>query len=185
MSGYRLWLRAAGLALLGGLGERQPGVNAASAILPDDDGPGNGGRARMALLLGSSLKGVLRHDAARFAEARGQATCRAQPHGCGDCIVCRVFGAPNHAGKLAVRSARAAARDLVVASSVGIDRRTRTADRAGRRLWSELRSGIPPVYDIRDHAAVVSDLYRRVLAARRSGRVGAGTATPSEEVFSA
>jgi hypothetical protein len=140
VSGYRLWLRAAGLALLGGLGERQPGVNAASAILPDDDGPGNGGRARMALLLGSSLKGVLRHDAARFADARGQATCRAQPHGCGDCIVCRVFGAPNNAGKLAVRSARAAARDLVVASSVGIDRRTRTADRAGRRLWSELRS---------------------------------------------
>jgi hypothetical protein len=139
VSGYRLRLRAAGLALLGGLGERQPGVNAASAVLPGD-GSGRGGGARTALLLGSSLKGVLRHDVARFAEARGQESCRTQPHGCGECIVCRVFGAPNHAGKLTVRSARAIARELVVASSVGIDRRTRTADRAGRRLWSELRS---------------------------------------------
>lgn len=49
-------------------------------------------------------------------------------------------------------------------------------------LWERLRSGIPPVYDIRDHAEVVKDLYRRVLAARRCGD-GAGTI--AREVFSA
>jgi CRISPR/Cas system CSM-associated protein Csm3 (group 7 of RAMP superfamily) len=139
VSGYRLRLRAVGPALLGGLGERQPGVHAASGLLPGQ-GAGAAGGSHTAVLLGSSLKGVLRHDAARLAEARGQATCRAQPQGCGACVVCQVFGAPNQPGKLAVRSATAIAADLGVASSVGIDRRTRTADRAGRRLWSELRA---------------------------------------------
>jgi glycosyltransferase involved in cell wall biosynthesis len=30
-------------------------------------------------------------------------------------------------------------------------------------LWEKLQAGIPPVYDIRDNAAVVSDMYRRLL----------------------
>jgi glycosyltransferase involved in cell wall biosynthesis len=30
-------------------------------------------------------------------------------------------------------------------------------------LWGKLQAGIPPVYDIRDNAAVVSDMYRRLL----------------------
>ncbi len=42
-------------------------------------------------------------------------------------------------------------------------------------LWSKLRAGIPPVYDIRDHAEVVTDIYRRLLAASRHEREGAGT----------
>jgi glycosyltransferase involved in cell wall biosynthesis len=51
-------------------------------------------------------------------------------------------------------------------------------------LWSELRAGIPPVYDIRDHAAVVTDIYRRVLAAR-GPRAAAEAARDPKEVLRA
>jgi glycosyltransferase involved in cell wall biosynthesis len=50
-------------------------------------------------------------------------------------------------------------------------------------LWDELRAGIPPVYDIRDHVHVVSDMYRRLLA--REGGEGAGARRPRTEVYSA
>jgi glycosyltransferase involved in cell wall biosynthesis len=50
-------------------------------------------------------------------------------------------------------------------------------------LWDELRAGIPPVYDIRDHVRVVSDMYRRLLA-RETGE-GAGARRPRTEVYSA
>jgi hypothetical protein len=36
-------------------------------------------------------------------------------------------------------------------------------------LWDELRAGIPPVYDIADHAAAMNDVYKSLLAARHPG----------------
>ena len=144
---YRLHLRAASPVLLGGVGDREPGVHAATALLPAPAGDGAGGggpTARTALLLGSSLKGVLRHDARRLAAARGS-DCAWEAAGADGgatcaCLTCTVFGAGGRPGKVAVRSGTAEAADLVAVSGVGIDRRTRTADRAGRRLWSELRA---------------------------------------------
>jgi hypothetical protein len=44
-------------------------------------------------------------------------------------------------------------------------------------LWEELRAGIPPVYDIRDHSGVVTDIYRRLLA----GGIGGGSSRPSQK----
>ena len=34
-------------------------------------------------------------------------------------------------------------------------------------LWKELRNGIPPVYDIADNSALVTDVYKRLIAERR------------------
>lgn len=86
------------------------------------------------ILLGSTVRGVLRHIALRLAEARG-APCTAQP-GC-DCPPCRLFGGPDRPGRIAVRSSVAPGwfRDT---TSVAIDRHRRTADRQGRRLSSAL-----------------------------------------------
>lgn len=86
------------------------------------------------ILLGSTVRGVLRHVALRLAEARG-APCTAQPE-C-DCPPCRLFGGPDRPGRIAVRSSVAPGwfRDT---TSVAIDRRRRTADRQGRRLSSAL-----------------------------------------------
>jgi glycosyltransferase involved in cell wall biosynthesis len=42
-------------------------------------------------------------------------------------------------------------------------------------LWDQLRANIPPVPDMRDHAGVISDVYRRVLA-RAGVRSGNGHA---------
>ena len=138
--GYRLRLGASSQALLGGLGEREPGVQAATALLPEGDGATGGATGRVALLLGSSLRGVLRHDALRLAVARGiEHEDAAPPARCG-CVVCRLFGGPHRPGKLAVRSAKARVSELATVAGVSIDRRMRTADRMGRRLWSELRS---------------------------------------------
>jgi glycosyltransferase involved in cell wall biosynthesis len=47
-------------------------------------------------------------------------------------------------------------------------------------LWSKLRAGIPPVYDIRDHASVVSEIYMRALASRRDA---ARTPTVAKEAL--
>ncbi|WP_208029755.1 RAMP superfamily CRISPR-associated protein [Rhabdothermincola sediminis] len=85
-----------------------------------------------ALLLGSTVRGVLRHGARRFAAARGQA-CADAP-GCG-CPVCAIFGRADATGRLEVRSDLAEA-DVVEVAHVSIDRRRRTADRSGRRLVS-------------------------------------------------
>jgi glycosyltransferase involved in cell wall biosynthesis len=41
-------------------------------------------------------------------------------------------------------------------------------------LWEKLQAGIPPVYDIRDNAEVVHDMYRRLLhGSSRNGSVAA------------
>jgi hypothetical protein len=89
------------------------------------------------VLLGSSLRGVLRKTAWRFGQARGEPcegydeTGRVAP-GCG-CVVCRLFGAPDRPGKLSVRSALLphSTHPLRTVSQVGIDRTTRTARRGG------------------------------------------------------
>ncbi len=52
-------------------------------------------------------------------------------------------------------------------------------------LWSKLHAGIPPVYDIRDHAAVVADIYRRALAAGGQRAKATGTVTDPKEILSA
>ena len=49
-------------------------------------------------------------------------------------------------------------------------------------LWATLRAGIPPIYDIRDHAGVVTDIYRRQL---RSRRVASESDRRSAEVLNA
>ena len=136
-AGYRLRLEATSQALLGGVEEQEPGVSASSALIA----PGDGDAGREALLLGSSLRGVLRHDAQRLATARGLEHEERPDERCA-CVVCRLFGGPDRSGKLAVRSSKARPRQLVTVAGVSIDRRTRTADRAGRRLWSELRSTV-------------------------------------------
>jgi glycosyltransferase involved in cell wall biosynthesis len=38
-------------------------------------------------------------------------------------------------------------------------------------LWSQLHAGIPPVYEMRDHVKVVTDIYRRLLALGRTAAV--------------
>lgn len=89
------------------------------------------------VLLGSSLRGVLRKTAWRFAQARGEPcqgydeTGRIAP-GCG-CVVCRLFGAPDRPGKLSVRSALLPrnAHPIRTVSQVAIDRTTRTTRRGG------------------------------------------------------
>jgi len=45
-----------------------------------------------------------------------------------------------------------------------------------RGLWDRLHAGVPPVPDMRDHAEVVSDIYRRLLA-RTNGSAGNGVVT--------
>jgi glycosyltransferase involved in cell wall biosynthesis len=49
-------------------------------------------------------------------------------------------------------------------------------------LWDQMHAGIPPVYDIRDHAAVVSDLYRRALAGYPAASSNGTVTTPAEAV---
>jgi hypothetical protein len=51
-------------------------------------------------------------------------------------------------------------------------------------LWSQMHAGIPPVYDIRDHAVVVSDIYRRAMAGRTQ-RKADGKVTASKEAVRA
>jgi glycosyltransferase involved in cell wall biosynthesis len=51
-------------------------------------------------------------------------------------------------------------------------------------LWDELRAGIPPVYDMRDHARTVSEMYRRLLD-HGSGAAEDGTGrTGREQLYS-
>jgi glycosyltransferase involved in cell wall biosynthesis len=50
-------------------------------------------------------------------------------------------------------------------------------------LWNRLRAGVPPVPDMRDHAEVVSDIYRRLLS--RVGAPGGNGVSRRERVPSA
>jgi len=118
--------------LVGGLGEPPRGVHAASAFFDDP----SSGRS-MALLPGSSAKGVLREAFRRFSEARTGEGCATAPD-C-RCPACRLFGTSEQPGKIAVRSA------LVPAqpddrTRVAIARSTSTAAREGKALWSERRA---------------------------------------------
>jgi glycosyltransferase involved in cell wall biosynthesis len=45
-------------------------------------------------------------------------------------------------------------------------------------LWQELSDGIPPVYDIADHAVIVSDIYKRLLS--RGGKGGRSRALSAQ-----
>jgi glycosyltransferase involved in cell wall biosynthesis len=49
-------------------------------------------------------------------------------------------------------------------------------------LWDELHAGIPPVYDITEHTKVVTDIYKRLLARRRSPG-GASIPPEAQEVL--
>lgn len=86
------------------------------------------------MVLGSTVRGLLRHAAVRLAASRGE-SCVA-PNPCG-CSPCRLFGGPDRPGRLEVRSSVADGQFRDV-THVAIDRRRRTADRQGRRLSSGL-----------------------------------------------
>jgi hypothetical protein len=131
MTGWRIQIEPLSGFLVGGVGEPPRGAHAASAFLSS---PGSG---EVAVLPGTSLKGVLRAAAGRFSEARtgepcsGDADCR--------CAACRIFGTPTQPGKIAIRSALVPSeRDQ--RSRVAIDRTTRTAARESGGLWSEQRA---------------------------------------------
>lgn len=93
--------------------------------------------ARQALLLGSTLRGVLRHDLRRLLPAWGEQCCELRAD-C-QCLACHLFGAPGRPGKIAVRSSMAPATQPHVITRVAIDRHRRTALRTSKALWSESR----------------------------------------------
>lgn len=117
--------------LVGAVWDPATGAHLASAALPVPGGE------PVALLPGSSLRGVLRDALARFAEARTREVC-SRPAVC-TCRACALFGSPDVPGKLRVASAQAPAR-WVSSASVAIDRITRTAWRAGHALWIERKA---------------------------------------------
>ncbi|GIU84524.1 MAG: hypothetical protein KatS3mg008_1299 [Acidimicrobiales bacterium] len=86
------------------------------------------------VLLGSTVRGILRHTALRLARAEGE-VCSGET-GCG-CRVCRIFGTPDRPGTLQVRTSTAPLVDLREVTRVTIDRRLRTAARQKRLLATD------------------------------------------------
>lgn len=131
MTAWELELVPRSAALLGAVWDPTTGAHLASAAVPAPSGE------PLALLPGSSLRGVLRGALARFTEARTGETC-ARPAPCA-CLACALFGSAEVPGKLRVTTAQAPAR-WVSSAGVAIDRTTRTAWRAGHALWAERKA---------------------------------------------
>jgi len=131
VSRWRLRLSGRSPALLGGVAEAPVGVHVETAFL--DLGSG---QPRL-LLSGTALRGVLRDAFRRFAAARGSPCSLAG--GC-SCPTCWLFGRPERSGALWVRSTLAEGARRYLAPGIAIDRRTRTAARAGGSLWVEERA---------------------------------------------
>lgn len=149
MTTIRLRLSARSGSLLGGIEAAGYGINASSAEIVTASGD------RVATLLGSSLRGVLRDGFRRFSEARTGEACSLRSD-C-RCAACSLFGGPDRAGSIEVRSAFAAPAAGGVRSGVSIDRQRRTADRAGRRLWTEQRSHADFEAELRVSAAAPAE----------------------------
>lgn len=130
MNRWRLQLRGRSPALFGGIADAPVGAHAQTAFLdPWSASP-------RLLLPGTALRGVLRDAFGRFARAKGRPCSHSAA--C-SCPTCRLFGRPNSAGRLWVRSSVAGGAKRHLAPGLAIERRTRTAARAARALWVEER----------------------------------------------
>lgn len=129
MQGWELELESRSGLLVGSLRHAGSGTHMPTATVPGPEG-------ELALLPGSSVRGVLRECLRRFAGAKGFPRC-ALTDQC-TCVCCELFGVADRPGKLRVSTALFPA-SYSVTSGVAIDRRTRTAWRAGRALWTERR----------------------------------------------
>lgn len=132
MTGWRLQASSEAGFLVGGIGDVPRGVHAASGVVPDPDSG-----TPVAWLPGTSLKGVLRSAFRRFAEARGGPACT-DAADC-RCPACRVFGTPDRAGTVAIRSVLVSSR-AEERQRVAIERWTRTVARTRGGLWGERRA---------------------------------------------
>ncbi len=130
MQGWEIELESRSGLLVGSLRSAGGGTHMSTATVSGPSG-------ELALLPGSSIRGVLRECLRRFAAARGFPPC-AITDGC-DCVCCELFGVADRPGKMRISTALFPA-SYSVTSGVAIDRRTRTAWRAGRALWTERRS---------------------------------------------